>query len=167
MHSLRLLIWLLWLASALYAVLAPSPVLATDEAGPVAVAQGPLESSTARPEAGRFHLWRQGNTVVATVVATHSQWDGRSSSSLFTIPEGFRPATDVSWHVGDVQAVDAQGYRLTSATPSHFTLQATPQGAVRRIGDNTNPGEGFWRYAAQVPLDHRRSDVARGGFFRE
>ncbi len=147
-HGLRPLAWCLWLALVLYAVLVPSPVLATEEAGPVAVAQGPLE--TPAGQEGSYHLWRQGNTVWATVLASRDRWDGHSSLPLFTIPEGFRPATQVSWHVDHVQAVNAQGYRLTSPSPAHFTLQAAPQGTVRRLGDNTTPGEGFWRYATQV-----------------
>ena len=165
MHSLRPLVWLLWLASTLHAVLVPSPVLATNEAGPVAVAQGPLESSTAHPEMGRFHLWRQGNTVVATIVATHSQWDGRSSFSLFTIPEGFRPATSVSWVVTPVQPVDERGYPLPASTPSRFTLQATPQGTVQRTGDHPDALAGYWRYTTKVRWTTAEPMLLMAGYF--
>lgn len=150
MHSRRQLVRHIWLALVLYSVFVPSPVLATSTVGPVAVVQGPLEFPAGHLEEGQFHLWRQGNTVVATIMATRSQWDNLSSFPLFKVPEGFRPAMPVYWYIDQIQAVDAQGYRMTSPTSSHFILQVAPQGTVQRISDNTTPGEGIWRYTAQV-----------------
>ena len=165
MHSQRQLAWLLWLTLALYATLVPSPVLATGEAGPVAVAQGPLESSASRLEEGSYFLWRQGNTVVATVVATRSRWDGFVSLPLFKVPEGFRPATPVSWQVAHVQEVDARGYLLKSQAVSPFNLQVSKQGTVLQAGNNTTPREGFLRYATQVRWTTADPMLLVAGFF--
>ncbi len=133
--------------------------------GPVAVVQGPLESPVGSLEEGHYHLWRQGNTVTATVVATRSQGDDLSLLPLFTVPDGFRPAGTVTWHITDVQAVDARGYLLVAPIPSHFTLQVTSQGTVQRTEDNLDPMEGYYRYTGQVQWTTPEPMLLMAGYF--
>ena len=143
------LTWLSLLVLSLYVGLRASPVLAASTAGPVAVAQGRLASPVGGLAEGYFHVWRQGNTVTATVGAVRSR-GGAIPFSLFAVPEGFRPAGTVTWHITDVQAVDARGYLLAAPIPAHFTVEVTPQGTVQWTEDNPDPVEGYWRYKGQV-----------------
>ena len=139
-----LLLWLVlgWLWAAV-------PVAAQDRVPPAAVdATGPYDN-LAENHNGTFHLRREGNAVYATFRTDRSpvQFLARDQPEvLLTVPEGFRPAVDVTWEVS------ARPVR-TDGTPHPdqpgrrvFRMRVDTAGQVRYVDDAGVEGAEYLGY---------------------
>ncbi len=123
-----------------------SPVAAQDEAAPSATeATGPYRNLAVN-HTSTFHLTREGNAVYATFQTDRSpvQFLARDQPEvLFTVPEGFRPAVDVTWEVSAEPV-------LPDGTPHPdrrvFRMQVDTAGHVRYVDDAGVDGVGHLRY---------------------
>lgn len=98
---------------------------------------------------GRIRLEVQGNAVYAilqTIRSPVQHFARQQPEVLFTIPEGFRPATSITWevngqHVGTDGQLDASrsGLRV-------FRLRVDTEGHVRYVDDPGLDGVGYLRY---------------------
>ena len=139
---LPLLLCLGWLWAAI-------PVIAQDQMPlPAVEATGPYHN-LAENHAGAFHLKREGGVVYATFQTDRSpvQFLARDQPEvLLTVPEGFRPAMDVTWEVS-AQPVQADG----APRPDHsdrrvFRMRVDTAGQVRYVDDPGVDGVGYFRY---------------------
>ena len=139
-----LLLWLVlgWLWAAV-------PVAAQDRVPPAAVdATGPYDN-LAENHNGTFHLRREGNAVYAIFRTDRSpvRFLARDQPEvLLTVPEGFRPAVDVTWEVS------ARPVR-TDGTPHPdqparrvFRMRVDTAGQVRYVDDAGVEGAGYLGY---------------------
>ena len=126
-----------------------TPVAAQDQAPPPLIeVTGPYHN-LAENHAGTFHLRREGGVVYATFQTDRSpvQFLARDQPEvLFTVPEGFRPAVDVTWEVS------ARPVR-TDGTPHPdqperrvFRMRVDTAGQVHYVDDAGVDGAGYLGY---------------------
>ena len=141
---LTLLLWLglgwLWTTD---------PVAAQDQAPPFAVeAAGPYRN-LAENHNGAFHLRQEGNAVYATFRTDRSpvQFLARDQPEvLLTVPEGFRPAVDVTWEVS-ARPVRTDGTpRPDQPARRVFRMRVDTAGQVRYVDDAGVEGAGHLGY---------------------
>ena len=126
-----------------------APVAAQDQIPPSAVeTMGPYRN-LAENHAGTFHLRREEGVVYATFQTDRSpvQFLARDQpETLLTVPEGFRPAVDVTWEVG-ARPVRTDG--TTRPDPSEhrvFRRRVDTAGQVRYVDDPGVDGVGYLGY---------------------
>ena len=125
-----------------------TPVAAQDQAPPPSEVTGPYHN-LAENHAGAFHLSREEGVVYATFRTDRSpvQFLARDwQETLLTVPEGFRPAVDVTWEVS------ARPVR-TDGTPHPdqpkrrvFRMRVDTAGQVRYVDDAGVDGAGYLGY---------------------
>ena len=144
----------------------PGPTAALDdrENGQAEVAQLAADTIYRRTFVGEYHnlaehregrvqLTGQGNAVYATFQTVRSpvQYFAREQPAvLFTVPEGFRPATPITWEVVGQQV--RIGGELDSARRDLqvFRLRVDTAGHVRYVDDRGVDGVGYLRYATRL-----------------
>ena len=98
---------------------------------------------------GQVHLAVQGRAVYATLQTVRSpvQYFAREQPEvLFTVPEGFRPATPMTWEVnGQHVGTDGQ-LDPVRRDIQVFRLSVDTEGQVRYVDDPGVDGVGFLRY---------------------
>ena len=122
----------------------------------------------AENHAGEFHLRRDERAVHVTFGTARSpvQYFARGQQEvLFTIPEGFRPATAVTWEV-TARHVQSDGTtHPTRSGPHVFRMTVDTEGHVRYVDDPGVEGVGYlsyhtawaWPLAGTDPLVCERS----------
>ena len=139
---LTLLLCLGWLWAA-------TPVAAQDQAPPPAAEATGSYRNLAENHAGAFHLRREGSAVYATFQTDRSPVQFLAQDqpeALLTVPEGFRPAVDVTWKVS-AQPVQADGTpRPDPSDRRVFRMRVDTAGQVRYVDDPGVDGVGYFRY---------------------
>lgn len=145
-----------------------SPVLAQ---GNIQVSEAEITGpylNLAENHAGEFHLRRDERAVHVAFGSARSpvQYFARGQPEvLFTIPEGFRPATAVTWEV-TARHVQSDGTpHPTRSGPHVFRMTVDPEGHVRYVDDPGVEGVGYlsyhtawaWPLASTDPLVCERS----------
>ena len=101
---------------------------------------------------GTYSLVRTGERVTATLSTNHSlvpRVASLQTETLFTVPQGFRPAT-VIMRMGDGIPVHADGtLDLANRDVQHFWLRVEPSGAVRYVGASGTEG-GYRSYTISL-----------------
>ena len=128
---------------------AAAPVAAQGQTPPpVAETTGPYRN-LAENHAGTFHLRREGDVVYATFRTDRSpvQFLVRDQPEvLLTVPEGFRPAVDVTWEVS-AQPVQVDGTpRPYPSDHREFRMRVDTAGQVRYVDAPGVNGVGYFRY---------------------
>ena len=125
------------------------PVAAQDQAPPPAVeATGPYRN-LAENHNGTFHLRREGNTVYATFQTDRSpvQFLARDQPEvLLTVPEGFRPAVNVTWEVSTWSVRSDGTPRPDQPARRVFRMRVDTAGQVRYVDDAGVDGAGYLGY---------------------
>ena len=143
---LLLCICLWWLWGAV-------PIAAQGEVSPSVVETTGPYRNLAENHAGSFHLRQEDGVVFATFRTDRSpvQFLARDRpEALLTVPEGFRPAVDITWEVS------AQPVR-TDGTPHPgqpdrrvFRMRVDTAGRVRYVDDAGVDGVGHLRYRTML-----------------
>ena len=119
---------------------------------------------------GTFHLRREGNAVYATFRTDRSpvRFLARDQPEvLLTVPEGFRPAMDVTWEVG-ARPIHKDGTSRSDQPERRvFRMRVDTAGQVRYVDDAGVEGAGYlgydtvlaWPLAGTEPrvCDHHRN----------
>ena len=138
---------LMWLILGSTSLLAQS-----DTAPPVMTAAG-IYTDLAENYQGQFQLERRGSGVFAKFGTAHIpvQFFARQGAEvLFTIPEGFRPATAITWEV-NARHVQADGFPHPTRTEFHvFGVSVDTEGRVRYAEDSGVDGVGYLRYDTEL-----------------
>ena len=140
----RLVLWF-----CLCQLLFLSPVLAQgDDPASETETTGPY-LNLAEHHTGEFHLQRDERAVHVAFGTARSpvQYFARGQPEvLFTIPEGFRPATDITWDV-TARHVQSDGTpHPTRSGPHVFRMTVDREGRVRYVDDPGVEGVGYLRY---------------------
>ena len=139
---LPLLLCLGWLWAA-------TPVTAQDQAPPPAVETTGPYHNLEENHVGTFHLRQEEGVVYATFQTDRSpvQFLARDQPEvLLTVPEGFRPAVDVTWEVS-AQPVQAAGTARPGPTDHRvFRMRVDTAGQVRYVDDPGVDGVGYLGY---------------------
>ena len=104
-------------------------------------------------EEGRYTLQLKGPTVNATVATTRSpaQYFAREKlEPLFTIPEGFRPAIEITQAVEAWQVQKDGSPDPRPADPLNLALRVSTDGTVRYVDNSQLDGVGYVSYAAPL-----------------
>ena len=104
-------------------------------------------------EEGRYTLQLKGPTVNATVATTRSpaQYFAREKlEPLFTIPEGFRPAIEITQAVEAWQVQKDGSPDPRHADPLNLALRVSTDGTVRYVDSSQLDGVGYVSYAAPL-----------------
>ena len=145
-----------------------SPVLAQDNDPAFEAETTGTYLNLAENHAGEFHLRRDERAVHVTFGTARSpvQYFARGQQeALFTIPEGFRPATAVTWEV-TARHVQSDGTtHPTRSGPHVFRMTVDTEGHVRYVDDPGVEGVGYlsyhtawaWPLAGTDPLVCERS----------
>ncbi len=103
----------------------------------------------AENHAGEFHLRRTERAVHVAFGSARSpvQYLARGQPEvLFTIPEGFRPATDITWDVTAWHVQSDGTPHPTLRDPHAFRMSVDTEGRVRYVDDPGVEGVGYLRY---------------------
>ena len=126
-----------------------APVAAQDQAPPPAVEATGSYRNLAENHNGVFHLRREGNAVYATFRTDRSpvRFLARDQPEvLLTVPEGFRPAVDVTWEVS-ARSVRTDGTpRPDQPERRVFRMRVDTAGQVRYVDDPGVEGVGHLGY---------------------
>ena len=110
---------------------------------------GTYASQEAEHSEGQVHLAVQGPAVYATFQATRSPVQPyvlEQAAVLFTVPEGYRPATTITWEVNG-QLVRSDG-KPDPVRPDIqvFRMRVDTEGQVRYVDDLEVDGVGYFHY---------------------
>lgn len=126
-----------------------SPVLAQSDDSASATETTGTYLNLAENHAGEFHLRRDERAVYVSFSSARSpvQYLARGQPEvLFTIPEGFRPTTDITWDV-TARHVQSDGTpHPTRRGPHAFRMTVDTEGSVRYVDDPGVEGVGYLRY---------------------
>ena len=156
----------------LWQVLLLSPVLAQ---GDVLVSEVEITGpylNLAENHGGEFHLRRDEQAVYVAFGSARSpvQYFAREQpEELFTIPEGFRPATDITWDITAWHVQFDGTPHPTRSDPHVFRMTVDREGRVRYVDDSGVEDVGYLRYhtalawplASTDPLVCERSEPIR------
>ncbi len=102
---------------------------------------------------GQYSLQRLGPMVIATFSTSRSpvQYFARHEPLiLFTIPEGYRPGSTVTWEVEGWPVQQDGSADSQNSEPRRFRLQVDPNGSVNYVDDSGVDGVGYLAYAARL-----------------
>ena len=129
--------------------LTPTPTLAGPPTPTPSATRSGTYDNPAENHNGTFHLRREGNAVYATFQTDRSpvQFLARDQpEALLTVPEGFRPAVDVTWEIS-ARPVQADGTPHPDQPERQvFRMRVDTAGRVRYVDDPGIDGVDFLQY---------------------
>ncbi len=126
-----------------------SPVLAQDDDSASATETTGTYLNLAEHHAGEFRLRHDERAVYVSFSTARSpvQYFAREQPEvLFTIPEGFRPATDITWDITAWHVQSDGTLHPTRRDPHAFRMSVDTEGRVRYVDDPGVEGVGYLRY---------------------
>ena len=118
-------------------------------------------TNLAENHAGIYKLQRFGPTVTGYFSATRSPvkyFAQQHPETLFTIPEGFRPALDIVWEVEGWPVLNDGTLDPLNSEPRPFSLEASTDGTVRYVHNEQIEGAGLLWYSTRMAWPHAAAD---------